>query len=64
MILDSQMSIEPKGYLYNLKDGCAIGIESIPDSLNEYRLGLIFLNNFYTGLDFKSNHIYLGTKKA
>lgn len=63
MILDSQLTIKPKGYLYNLNGDCAIGIQSIPDSLNEYRLGLVFLSNFYTGLDFETNHIYFGTKK-
>lgn len=31
---------------------CFIGISAIPDSLNQYRLGTIFLRNFYTVLDF------------
>ena len=39
---------------------CFIGIQSIPDKYNQYRLGTIFLRNFYTGLDFDNNYILLG----
>jgi hypothetical protein len=49
------MRIKPRGYLYPSFEGqsdCQIGIQGIPDELNEYRLGAIFLRNFYVGLDF------------
>jgi len=57
------LTIKPRGYLYNVGGGCVVGIQPIPDELNQYRLGLVFLQNFYTGLNFETNHIYLGTKK-
>lgn len=58
-------SIAPQGYLHQLdvkgyKPTCLIGIESIPDSQNQYRLGLTFLKNFYMALDFENNHIMIG----
>jgi hypothetical protein len=43
---------------------CFIGISSIPDSLNQYRLGTIFLRNFYTALDFDKNLIMIGLNKG
>ena len=49
------MVIKPRGYLYRQplqQDDCFIGIQSIPDSANQYRLGRVFLRNFYTGLDY------------
>jgi hypothetical protein len=59
--------IKPRGYLYHL-DGqyldCFIGIESIPDSTNQYRLGTVFLRNFYTGLDYDENLIMIGVNKG
>ena len=60
------ISIKPKGYLYhigNQKD-CFIGIQSIPDKYNQYRLGTIFLRNFYTGLDFANNLLLIGINKG
>lgn len=58
-------SIAPKGYLHQSEDTkkkpiCLIGIESIPDKENHYRLGLTFLKNFYTALDFENNYIIVG----
>jgi hypothetical protein len=43
---------------------CFIGIEKIPDSSNQYRLGTIFLRNFYTGLDFDNNIILIGVNRG
>ena len=56
------VSIKPKGYLYSFRgsDDCFIGIESIPDRKNQYRLGTIFLRNFYTALDFDKDIIMIG----
>lgn len=34
------------------KPVCRIGIESIPDSANQYRLGIQFLRNFFVQLDY------------
>lgn len=43
---------------------CFVGIQSIPDSANQYRLGTIFLRNFYTALDFDNNLILIGVNKG
>ena len=54
LLHDSLIIIHPRGYLYSLPNqkDCFIGIQSIPDNMNQYRLGTIFLRNFYVGLDF------------
>ena len=56
------ITLKPRGYLYSLpmNSDCFIGIESIPDDSNQFRLGTIFLRNFYTGLDYDKNLIMLG----
>ena len=41
-------------------EDCFIGIQSIPDSVGQYRLGTIFLRNFVTALDYDSNLIMIG----
>lgn len=64
---NTKITIKPRGYLYHLADqnkDCFIGISSIPDSLNQYRLGTIFLRNFYTSLDFDRNQIMIGLNKG
>jgi len=43
---------------------CFIGISSLPDSVGQYRLGTIFLRNFYTSLDFDKNLIMIGLNKG
>lgn len=45
-------------------DDCFIGIASIPDKYNQYRLGTIFLRNFYTGLNFDKNMLLIGLNKG
>ena len=52
--------MHPKGYLFTVGTQCHIGIESIPDDFNQFRLGTIFLRNFYTVLEFDLNLIMLG----
>lgn len=57
------IEINPLGYTYMMdKDQgyCQIGIESLEGVKNEYRLGSIFLRNFYTGLDFDNDQIIMG----
>lgn len=57
--------IKPQGYLYSMggqNADCFIGIESIPD--NNFRLGTIFLRNFYTALDFEHNFIMIGVNNG
>lgn len=57
------IQIKPRGYLYSLRGqetDCFIGFESIPNTENHYRLGRIFLRNFYTTLDFDKNLIMIG----
>lgn len=39
---------------------CQIGLEAIPNEISEYRLGTIFLRNFYTALDYENDLIILG----
>ena len=39
-------------------------MESIPDSYNQYRLGTIFLRNFYTGFDYFHDQIVIGLNKG
>lgn len=62
MLQYTQITIKPSGYLFNLpgQDDCFIGIQSIPDSFNQFRLGTIFLRNFYAGLDYEKNFIMIG----
>ena len=47
-----------------VKDECFIGVQSIPDSYNQYRLGTIFLRNFYTALDYEHNLVIMGINKG
>jgi hypothetical protein len=66
MLHKTQVIIKPQGYLYsylNQKD-CFIGIQSIPDKYNQYRLGTIFLRNFYTGFDYYNDQIVIGLNKG
>ena len=32
--------------------------------MNQYRLGTIFLKNFYTGFDYENNEIIIGVNKG
>ena len=55
--------MNPRGYLYYIDENiqeCYIGVSSIPDSKNQFRLGKIFLWNFYTVLDYDQNLIKIG----
>jgi hypothetical protein len=45
-------------------DDCFIGVSSIPDKYNQYRLGTIFLRNFYTGLNFDKNMLLIGLNQG
>ena len=62
----TEITIKPKGYLYSLgtQNACFIGLTSIPDKYNQYRLGTIFLRNFYTGLDFENDMLLIGINKG
>lgn len=62
-IQNTKVTISPKGYLYEVEDTCYIGIEAIPDKVNHYRLGNVFLRNFYTVLNYEKNIIMLGLNK-
>ena len=58
--------MKPRGYLYSIDTtapGCTIGVQGISDSLNQYRLGTIFLRNFYVVLNFKDNMLLIGLNK-
>ena len=43
---------------------CQIGIEKLRGVQSEYRLGTVFLRNFYTGLDYQNDMIYIGVNKG
>ena len=62
LLHDTLIVIKPRGYLYSLPNqkDCFVGIQSIPDNFNQYRLGTIFLRNFYVGLDYGNNQILIG----
>lgn len=65
-IQGTEITIKPKGYLYSLgaQADCFIGISSIPDKYNQYRLGTIFLRNFFVGLDYENNMLLIGINKG
>ena len=60
------LTIKPQGYMHQLNDNgnCLLGLESIPDSHNHYKLGMQFLKNFYTVLDYQNNIIRIGVNAA
>jgi len=60
------VKIQPQGYLYSnhYQKDCFIGVQAIPDNLNQYRLGTIFLRNFYVGLDYNYDQIVIGLKEG
>lgn len=61
------IEIKPEGYLYSLpnqKKDCYIGIEEIPDRSNHYRLGTVFLRNFYVVLNYELNLIHMGVNNG
>lgn len=67
MLHHTKIKIKPMGYLYSLfnqKDSCFIGVQSIPDRFNQYRLGTIFLRNFYTGLNYHYNTLLIGLNQG
>ena len=64
---ETTIIIHPRGYLspmFGDERFCVLGIEGISDSLNEYRLGSVFLRNFYVGLDYEYNQLVLGLNKG
>lgn len=59
--------IQPRGYTYQLDPNqgyCQIGIQPTPGDSNEYRLGTIFLRNFYTALDYDADLIVIGVNRG
>ena len=75
-IQNQRVRVSAKGLLYqqtmaeasqeksnSFKPICRIGIESIPDSANQYRLGIQFLRNFFVQLDYDQNLIVIGLNK-
>lgn len=65
-LFKSIVVLKPRGYLYSIDPSsqeCTIGIQAIPDSLNQYRLGSVFLRNFYVGLDYANNKLLIGLNK-
>jgi len=66
MLHQTLVRIQPEGYLYsyNNQNDCFIGVQSIDDNLNQYRLGTIFLRNFYVGLDYNYEQIVIGLNEG
>ena len=63
---NTTITIPPAGYLTSdtgQNIDCLIGISEIPDQSNQYRLGTIFLRNFYTAFDYDKDLIMLGVHK-
>lgn len=58
-IESTRITLKPHGYIYDMgsNDECFIGISPIDDKYNHYRLGTVFLRNFYVALDYESNYI-------
>ena len=61
------LEIKPEGYVYPSMKGdsfCKIGISGVPVGPNggQFRLGTIFLQNFYTALNFEKNIVLLKAK--
>lgn len=64
---NTTIMIQPRGYTYQLDPDqgyCQIGIQPTPGESNEYRLGTIFLRNFYTVLDYDNDLIAIGVNKG
>ena len=55
---------EPENIANTDGSECRVGIESIPNSANHYRLGIIFLKHFYTALDYENNLVAMGLNSA
>jgi len=57
VILDTKITIRPAGYCYTpqLSEECVVGISPISDENKHYRLGTVFLRNFYIALDYENN---------
>lgn len=63
----TEIKIYPKGYTYQLDKNqgyCQVGLQGIPGESNEYRLGTIFLRNFYTSLDYEKDQIAIGVNRG
>ena len=63
------IKINPSGYTYQEYDKnqgfCQVGLHTVPDpNINEYRLGTVFLRNFYTALDYDRDLIVIGVNKG
>lgn len=64
---NTTIAIQPRGYTYQIdqdQDYCQVGLHPIKGDTNEYRLGNIFLRNFYTALDFDKDLIMIGVNKG
>jgi len=59
------ITINPKGYLfsYGNQNDCFIGIQSVRNAA-QYRLGTIFLRNFYVGFDYENSKMAIGLNKG
>ena len=63
----TEIKIYPKGYTYQIDPNqgyCQVGLQGIPGESNEYRLGTIFLRNFYTSFDYDKDQIAIGINRG
>ena len=63
------ISIAPRGYTLRSSandedERCRIALERLAGNANEYRLGNVFLRNFYTALDYDNDLIIIGINKG
>jgi len=56
---ETKITLKPAGYTYSMPDSndCFIGISPTDNKDFNYRLGTIFLRNFYVALDYENNYI-------
>lgn len=57
----------PRGYTYMYDENqgyCQIGLHPSNGETNAYRLGNIFLRNFYTSLDYDRDLIMIGVNRG
>jgi len=60
----TNLTIDPRGYTLDFGDGnCFIGLSYVKGVEDEFRLGALFLKNFYAALDYENDFIIIGAKQ-
>ena len=67
MLENTKIEINARGYTFEMdinQGYCTIGLQSLKGETNLYKLGTIFLRNFYTALDYDMDLITIGVNKG